>query len=51
MTKEQQDALLVELQTDVRWIKEGFKSHLSQHWQIKIIAIGSVLAAITAWAF
>ena len=40
--------LLVELSTDVKWLKAAFTIHLTEHFRIRLLVLGSMIAAATA---
>lgn len=47
MDKEDRDRL-IKIETDVSWLRTGFTIHLSEHFKVKILVIGSVIAAASA---
>jgi hypothetical protein len=49
MTNEERDALIQEMHTDVKWIKETLTGHLKNHvtWAVAIVGVVATLAA--AW--
>ncbi len=40
--------MLVEVHTDIKWLKNAFTVHLSEHFRIRILMLGSVIAAAAA---
>jgi hypothetical protein len=40
--------MLIEMHTDVKWLKEVFNKHLNEHFQIRLLMIGSLLSAVAA---
>ena len=39
---------LIKIETDVSWLRAGFTIHLSEHFKVKILVIGSAIAAASA---
>ena len=39
---------LVEVHTDIKWLKKAFTAHLSEHTKVRLLFIGSAIAAVTA---
>ncbi len=39
---------LVEVHTDTQWLKAAFITHLGEHFRVRILCIGSAIAAIAA---
>ncbi len=39
---------LIKIETDVSWLRTAIENHLSEHSKVKMLAIGSVIAAVTA---
>jgi len=48
MTPERENELLVQLQTDVSWIKKNLENHLKHHFLINLMAWGATISAIFA---
>lgn len=48
MTDTSPREMLTEVRTDVRWLKEMFNKHLQEHFQIRLLLIGSLLSAMAA---
>lgn len=46
MTKIAED--IVEIKTDVKWVKEALKVHMSRHFQVRLAMVASLIAAGTA---
>ena len=47
MNQEERD-ILIEVRGDTKWLKDAFTTHLSEHFRVRILAVGSLIAAITA---
>ncbi len=39
---------IAQIKTDVEWLKEAMKKHISHHFQVRLALIGSLIAAGTA---
>ncbi len=39
---------LVEVHTDIKWLKAAFTTHLSEHFRVRILCVGSAIAAAAA---
>jgi hypothetical protein len=39
---------IVEIKTDLKWIKQTLETHISHHWQIKTLAIAAVAGGIVS---
>lgn len=39
---------LIEVKVDVKWLKSAMQTHFSEHSKVKLLALGSILAAMTA---
>jgi hypothetical protein len=50
VTNQERDALLIELRTDVKWIKAAQEKHLNHHFRYSMLAWGAVLTAIVSLA-
>ncbi len=42
---------LIEIGTDVKWIKEKLSDHLTKHWRFTVLVISLVMGAIAAGKF
>ena len=40
--------MLIEMHTDIKWLKAGFESHLKEHFQLRILAYGALLSSLSA---
>ena len=47
MEQEDRDTL-IEIRTDVQWLKTAFTTHLTEHFRIRLLVLGSVIAAASA---
>ncbi len=36
---------LVEVHTDIKWLKKAFTAHLSEHFKVRILALGALISA------
>ena len=53
MTNDERDTLIVEMHTDIKWIKETLTGHLKNHitWTVAVIgACATLLAAFWKYA-
>lgn len=48
MTNEERDNLLIELKTDVSWIKAILQDHMKSHQAIRLLVWGALLSGISA---
>ncbi len=39
---------LVEVHTDIKWLKKAFTTHLSEHFRVRILCVGALIAAVSA---
>ncbi len=39
---------ITEIKTDVKWIKESFRQHLTEHFRVRLMATGAAIAAVVA---
>jgi hypothetical protein len=46
----ERDALLIELRTDIKWIKAAQEKHLNHHFRYSMLAWGAVFTAIVSLA-
>ena len=44
MDQEDRDRL-IKIETDVSWLRTGFTAHLSEHFKVKLLAVGALLSA------
>jgi hypothetical protein len=54
MTNDERDELIVEMHTDIKWVKESLTSHLKSHltWAICIMgAVASVAGGCLVYKF
>ena len=42
---------LIEIATDVKWIKERLSDHLIKHWRFTVLVISLVIGAIVTGKF
>lgn len=47
MDQEDRDRL-IKIETDVSWLRSMFKTHVSEHFMLRILMLGSVFAAASA---
>lgn len=46
---EQQDRdTLVEIKADTKWLKNMFERHLTEHFRVRLLVLGSLVAALSA---
>jgi hypothetical protein len=50
MDMQQRDALLVEMRTDIKWIKAAQEKHLNHHFRYSMLAWGAILTATISLA-
>ena len=48
MTNQERDELLVEMRTDIKWLKAAQEKHLNHHFRYSMLAWGAVLTAIVS---
>ena len=49
MDQEDRDRL-IKIETDVSWLRSTFKTHISEHFRIRLLVLGSAIAAASALA-
>jgi len=37
--------MLIEVHQDIKWLKEAVRLHISEHFKVRILVIGSAIAA------
>ena len=48
-TVDQKDRdILMEVRSDTKWLKAAFTTHLTEHFRIRLLVLGSMIAAATA---
>ena len=45
------EKLLIETNTDVKWLKEKLESHLTKHWRFTVLVMTLVIGAIVTGKF
>jgi len=50
MNKEDHD-LLIEMYTDIKWLKKALSEHLTKHWRFTVSIITLVISAIITGKF
>ena len=43
--------LLIEMHTDIKWLKKALSEHLIKHWRFTVLVISLVIGAIIAGEF
>ncbi len=47
MNQEERD-ILIEVRSDTKWLKSAFTTHLSEHFRVRILCVGALIAAVSA---
>ncbi len=43
--------LLIEMHTDIKWLKKALSDHLTKHWRFTILVLSLVVGAIVTGKF